>query len=314
MHGDYNWFIIPIIYFGEGCMEDNQISRQDIEQQLHDVSANREIIEQRLKDTQAQLNALYDLFNEDLENLKIAQNSENNLREQLADFQKNAIKDAINLEGFSKLLGEATPFLARFKDKAFGKIKAVKEIIDGSAFDKVWVEERYEEYKQICIEQGKDVKSREEFEQIALTLRNVSEDSTNLSLYDLLGKVSHEAGSAKEHVRNVWQSVRLSDHFVNFLGKQNQQEQEEVLDKKTVLNQWIETRDIKKSVSKMDVNELYSDYILFVEFAYGPEQVEELTYTTKNGAFVTALSRHFDGLKHDIQDDTKRVGLKIRKP
>jgi hypothetical protein len=276
-------------------MEPNQ---KEIEDLLNLSTEKRKIVEVRLKETQLELTRL---------------------QEQLYEIQKQNIKQAISVEGIKKVFGNATPFFMRIKDKTLGKVQEVKEFLDGTSFDKKWVDERYEEYKELCISKGEDIKSKEEFQKIALAIKETDSES-DTSILEKLSNVSKEIGYAGSTIKNVWQSMGVEEKIINILKTEDLQEEvEEVanIDKKTVFNDWIISRNVKKSVNKLDNNVLYQDYLQFIEHVHGAEQSVELSYPYKGGAFTAALNRTFKNLEHETVNengkDVKKVGLKMKR-
>lgn len=307
-------------------------TQAELEAQLKATNTQRKSVEKDLESYQEQIKQLQENIEFSLDSLKALQTKENNLQDELYVVQKESIKSALNINGLKKMFGDTTPFLTSLKGKAVETVQKVKGYVDGTYFDQLWLEEKYDEYKTHCIDKGDEIKSKEEFQKIALALRKMqSNDDNDLNFFDVVGKVSKEVGSASSSVKNVFQSLGFVEKITNALAGAKEElkkelnsspviakienEDIEVKDKKTVFNEWVEARNIKKSKSKQDLNALYNDYKLFVQFVY-PEQLE-LTYSLKGGAFTAALNRTFNDLEQEtVPLDgkiVKKVGLKMNK-
>lgn len=302
-------------------------TQAELEAELKTTTAQRKAVEKDLESYQEQIKQLQDNIEFALDSLKALQTKENNLQEDLYTVQKESIKAALNINGLKKIFGDSTPFLSSLKGKAVETVQKVKGYVDGSYFDQKWLEEKYDEYKEHCIEKGEEIKSKEEFQKIALALRKMqTNDDNDLNFFDMVGKVSKEVGSATNSVKNVFQSLGFVEKITNALAGSKEEvaveipvtevsSDEEVKDKKTVFNEWVEARNIKKSKSKEDLEALYKDYKLFVEYVYPNNS--ELAYSLKGGAFTAALNRTFENLEQETipQDgkSVKKVGLKMKK-
>lgn len=288
-------------------------TQKELEEQLNGATENRKSIEKQLKDTQVELTRLQQVFEENLVNLKVAQSHENTLQEQLYEVQKNNLKQAMSVEGIKKVFGDATPFFMRVKAKALDKVKDVKEFLDGTAFDKKWVDERYEEYKTLCIEKGEEIKSKEEFQTIALAIKEANTTSTETSLYDKMSNISREVGAAKNTIKSVWQTIGVEEKIGNFIKAA--EEESKPVDKKMVLQDWITSRNINNSGAKKDMNELYGDYVQFLEHVYGKDNVTEVSYTFKSGSFTTAFNKIMNAQEPVVETtkEKKKSSQKLKK-
>ena len=303
----------------EICM--NQPSLKELEEKYEQAIKLQKDIENRLEHTQTEIDRLSTLFDSDLKALKDAQHNTNILKEQIFEVKKHNFKEMLNGEGIKKAFGGAIPFFSKLKEAVSNKTKEVKEYIDGTSINRQWVEEVYEDYKKICIEKGEEIKSKEEFQKIALALKEVDDEVSELNLYKILGKAAKEVGQAKDSFKNVWISLGVEDKIQKLLQQKKNSHQdeamndseviEEKLDKKTVLAFWISEHNIVQDVrAKTAIQDLYDNYQFFISAAYGHEKVEELAYSIKNGGFVSALNRHFEGLTQNKENKT--IGLKIK--
>jgi len=311
-------------------------NQQNVEKELKETTIQRKAVEENLHSFQEQIKQLQENIEFSFDALKALQQKENNLQEELYQLQKESIKDALSLGGLKKIFGDSTPFFSSLKGKAVETVQKVKGYMDGSYFDQKWLDEKYDEYKEHCIQKGEEIKSKEEFQKIALALRKMqNQEDGDTNFFDVVGKVSKEVGSATTSVKSVFQSLGFVEKITNALtiakddiasieNKLVEKEapiitkvDSELKDKKVVFSEWIENRNVKKSKTTQDVNSLYEDYKLYVAYVY-PEEKDELTYSMKGGAFTAALNRTFNDLTQEtIPVDgkpVKKVGLKMKKP
>lgn len=301
-------------------------TQSQLEEELKVTNSQRKAVEKDLELYQEQIKTLQDNIVFSLDSLKALQTKENNIQENLYNVQKENIKLALNVNGLKKLFNDSTPFLSSLKGKAVETVQRVKGYVDGSYFDQLWLEENYDFYKEHCIKNGEEIKSKDEFQKIALALRKMqSNEDNDLNFFDVVGKVSKEVGTATTSVKNVFQSLGFVEKITNALStnKDYTDNTPELLEstnsndinKKSVFNQWVEVRNIKKSKNKEDLNTLYSDYKMFVSFLHSENN--DLTYSLKGGAFTSALNRTFENLEQEtIPMDgkpIKKIGLKINK-
>lgn len=314
-------------------------NQQNVEKELKETTIQRKAVEENLHSFQEQIKKLQEDIEFSFDALKALQQKENNLQEELYTLQKESIKDALSLGGLKKIFGDSTPFFSSLKGKAVETVQKVKGYMDGSYFDQKWLDEKYNEYKEHCITKGEEIKSKEEFQKIALALRKMqNQEDGDSNFFDIVGKVSKEVGSASTSVKSVFQSLGFVEKITNaltnakediVLTEQKLVEKEvpiitkvdadvtEAKDKKVVFAEWIENRNVKKSKTTQDVNSLYEDYKLYVAYVY-PEEKDELTYSMKGGAFTAALNRTFNDLTQEVipvdGKPVKKVGLKVKKP
>lgn len=306
-------------------------TQSELEAELKATNLQRKGVENDLESYQQQIKQLQEKIEFSIDSLKSLQTKENNLQDNLYIVQKENIKASLNMNGLKKMFGDSTPFFSSLKGKAVETVQRVKGFVDGTYFDQLWLEEKYEEYKEHCIDKGEEIKSKDEFQKIALALRKMqSNEDNDLNFFDVVGKVSKEVGTASNSVKNVFQSLGFVEKITNALSASKEENHEALIyvdgkgdsvlsdnlkDKKTVFNDWVEARNIKKSKNKEDLDTLYNDYKMFVEFVY-PGQ-PELAYSLKGGAFTSVLNRTFENLEHENIDlegkKVKKVGLKMKK-
>lgn len=310
-------------------------TQAELEAALKATNSQRKLLEKDLESYQEQMKQLQENIEFSLDSLKALQTRENNLQDNLYAVQKENIKTALNINSLKKMFGDSTPFFSSLKGKAFETVQKVKGYVDGSYFDQKWLEEKYEEYKTHCIDKGEDIKSKEEFQKIALVLRQMqSSEDNDLNFFDMVGKVSKEVGSARNSVKEVFQSLGFVEKITHALSSSKEDLSKVIThvdsdndkiesnidvikDKKTIFNEWIEARNIKKSKSKQDLTSLHHDYVLFVDFVYPNHNSSDLTYSLKGGAFTAALNRTFENLEQETipldGKSVKKVGLKMNK-
>lgn len=270
------------------------LTQKEVEDKLNSATDNRKNIELRLQETKQELLALQERFENDLNNLKVAQTQENDLQQELYEVQKNNIKQAISVDGLKKVFGDATPFFLKIKEKTLSKVQGVKDYLDGTSIDKRWLEERYEEYKTICIEKGQEIKNKEEFQKIALAIKE-STGSNEKSILDRVSSISHDLGEAKDTIKNIISSLHLEKKISNLLKNEEVNSQNDNLQeitKASALETWIKTSevDIVLPQTKEDKIMLYDNYLNFIEATYGEDKLEELAYSFKGGSFTTVLN------------------------
>lgn len=293
-------------------------SHEELEKDLKETSSQRKKVELDLEKYQEQIKVLQESISFSFDSLKSLRNRENNLQEELYALQKETIKDALNIMGFKKMFSDSTPFLTSLKGKAVETVQKVKGYVDGTYFDQKWIEETYSSYKEHCISKGEEIKSKEEFQKIALALKNMqSEEDNDLNMKDMVLKVSKEVGSATNSVKAVIQSMTFIEKLKIALNGNKEidseffEEEIEYKDKKIVFQEWIENRDIQKpnTKSKDEMNKLYEDYVYYIEFLY-PEN-SELIYSSKGGAFTAALNRNFESVVEE--NEPKKSSVKLKK-
>lgn len=267
------------------------MNQKEIEAEIILATENRKNIENRLKDTQQELSRLQQLFEDDISQLKAAQTHENNLQESLYTLQKQQIKEVMSVDSLKKVIGDATPFFMRIKEKTLNKVQGVKEFLDGTSLDNQWINEKYEEYKEICIQKGEEIKSKQEFQKIALAIKE-TENLGESSIYDKLSKISKEMGHAKDTIKNVFQTLKVEEKIGNFLKGESEEVETTVveieLSKKSVFKGWFDTQDVS-NLKEQEGRKLYEEYTQFVESEYGKDNTSDLSYGYSN--FIAAMNK-----------------------
>jgi uncharacterized protein YoxC len=303
-------------------------TQSELELELKSIILQRKSIEKDLETYKEEIKKLQNDVEVALDSLKALQIKENNLQDELYTIQKESIKTTTNINsGLKKIFNDSSPLFFSLKDKAIDTVQKFKYYVDGTYFDQKWLEEKYHEYKKYCIQKGEEIKSKEEFQKIALALKKIQTNENNdFNFFDIISKVSKEVGSASTSVKNVFQSLDFVEKITNSLSSSKKENIVENFitekpvtnqskDKKTILHEWIKTRNIKKSKTKEDLDSLYKDYKLFVEYIYPNNS--DLIYSLKGGAFTAALNRTFEKLEQETVfqngKNIKKIGLKMKK-
>lgn len=249
-------------------------------------------LEQKIKDNQKTLQKITEEFETDLENLKSLHEIEESLRKELYTKQKESMHDNLNLESMKKVLGVARPLLSRIKATTIEKAKAIKGYIDGSTVDKEWLENRYSEYKKICLKKGEEIKSKEDFKRIALSLKNVQGEIKELNLYEMINKLSVDAGHATQAVKKVIKSINLEskvEKVSSLLRKKEMSLDDEPENKSTIFTEWASHKSINLSDSPEN---LYNNYLEYLSKKYSELEITTISYSKKSGSFTKALNKH----------------------
>ena len=251
-------------------------TQSELELELKNTNSQRKSLEKSLDSYQSQVKQLQDDIVSTIDSLKSLQTKENNLQDELYRVQKENIKAALNVNGFKKMFSDSTPFLSSLKGEAVGTVQRMKEYVDGTYYEQKWLDEKYEEYKEHCISMGDEIKSKEEFQKIALALRKMQANEDNdLNFFDLVGKVSKEVGSATTSVKTVFQSLGFVGRITDALSGSKDVSNGvvtavgvtgEIVSKKTIFNEWFNADGVGElNVSEDKFHDLHENYEAFVE-------------------------------------------------
>ena len=308
---------------------------KEIEKEYMDSISAQRNAERKLEEDQLKILSLQEQFEYDLKEFKVLQQKTLALKEAVYEAQKNNFKEMLNIEGFKTALNGVSPLFSKIRNTVSSKAKEVKEYVDGTASDRKWVQERYEEYKEICTKKGEDYKSKEEFEKIALALKEVEDDVGALNLKHVLGKAYKEVGNAKDSFKNVWISLGVENKISNLFhnkeqdvllleNQQTEQEEKKSSTQENIVNDIIENKFNKKSALELWILEnniqitskcntsivsMYKDYNNFLESKFG-NNIPDILYSDKNGAFASALNRHFKKLVYN--KDTQMINISYK--
>ena len=265
---------------------------------LKEVENKKNVLEEKIKNDQQTLLKIQENFEIDLTNLKELQDMELSLRQKLYDQQKNSLHQSLNAQSMKKILGSAAPFFAKIKANTISKAKGIKDYIDGNYIDKVWLEEKYSAYKKVCIEKGDEIQSKEEFQKIALSIKNVQDEIKELSLNEIITKVSKEVGHAKKSISSVMENMKIEEKFDNFLKKKKSVEKEEnsnyshmEINKNSTLAMWITEKNPDLNGNSADLYEMYISYIN-LKFSKHVDDLDKICYSKKSGSFTQAINRY----------------------
>lgn len=265
---------------------------------LKEVENKKIILEEKIKNNQQTLLKIQENFEIDLDNLKELQAMELSLRQKIYEQQKNSLHQSLNAQSMKKLLGSAAPFFAKIKANTINKAKNIKDYIDGNHIDKVWLEEKYSAYKKVCIEKGEEIQSKEEFQKIALSIKNVQDEMKELNLNEIISKVSKEVGHAKKSISSVMENMKIEEKFDNFLKKKTNVEKKEEsnyshmeINKKNTLAMWITEKNPNLTSNYPDLYEMYISYVN-LKFSKHVDDLDKICYSKKSGSFTQAINRY----------------------
>jgi hypothetical protein len=226
-----------------------------------------------------------------LDELKVAQTQHNMIQEELYKVKQENFKNIFQINKIKNIFEKNIPMLDKIKNKAKEKISKVKDYIDGTYFDKAWMDQHYEQYKKYCIEKGQEIKRREDFEKMMSYFQNIKDDSEDLNLYEILNKVSGEFSSAKE---------TLSNSINNLKEKALEKNQ-----KKKTFEKWIAYFDLTENEDEYsDIKDLYEKYKNYCENFHSSEPY----FLYSNGNFSSQIKKYYTNLI-EIKKDGKEIKL-----
>lgn len=265
---------------------------------LQEVESEKLLLEDKIKDNQKTLLEIQENFEKDLVKLKELQGMESSLRQKIYEQQKDSLHKSLNAQSMKKFLGGVTPFFTKIKVNTINKAKNIKDYIDGNYIDKVWLEEKYNDYKKVCIQKGEAIQSKEEFQKIALSIRNVQNEMKELSLHEIIGKVSKELGHAKKSISSVMENIKIEEKIENLLNKKtiaksaNQSDYSHLeINKKNTLFMWITEKNPDLFGDSSDLYEMYISYVN-LKFSKHVDDMDKICYSKKSGSFTQAINRY----------------------
>ncbi|NCQ51626.1 hypothetical protein GW796_06975 [archaeon] len=250
------------------------LSLKDTQQLLKETNYFRKAEESNLDTLQESFHEIQKSIETSLEKLQALKEKESTLQNKLFLMQKDLVKENLNVNGIKKLFSN-TNFVK--------KIQEIKEVLDGTALDKQWIEEHYLKYKASCIKAGEEIKSKEEFKKIADSLKNVEDTVSNIQFGELFAKASKEAKKVGKFVQEA---------FSTTISSQSDSEPLDIeapTSKKEGLILWLKNSNIVYSDEK--VLELYQEYNSYLSKFFDNEVPTELIYSYKGGAFKQALKK-----------------------
>jgi hypothetical protein len=253
-------------------------SLQEVQKDLQEVIEARKLEETALEDIQSQLVTLQKNAEASLERLSTLKDQETSLQYKVFLLQKEAIKGALSVTGLKKVFSDQNPLVKKLKDKG----KEIKEALDGTAFDKQWIDEQYEKYKESCIKKGEAIKSKEEFKNIAMTLKDIkSEGNAQITA------IASKAGSELKKFGKLLQDSIKTQVTVDI------ETEEEKLDPPTTkgegLDLWLKHSGAVYSEEKLP--ELYEEYVSYLKKEFGEDLPKEVFYSYQGSSFKKALKK-----------------------
>jgi hypothetical protein len=256
-------------------------SLQEVQKQLEAITEARKKEEAYLHDIQKQLISLQSTAEGSLERLAAVKDEETALQNKVFLMQKEAIKEALSVNGLKKLISDQNPLVKKLKDKG----KEIKEVLDGTAFDKQWVDEQYEIYKDKCIKSGEIAKSKEEFKKIALSLKEFKNEGS--------AQISAIANKASNELKKFGKFFQ--DSFKTNITVDTQDEVE-VIDpptsKKEGLDLWLKHSGATYDETKLV--ELYESYTSYLEKTFEDKLEKDVIYAFQGSAFKKAFKKAFE--------------------
>jgi uncharacterized protein (DUF3084 family) len=271
-----------------------QLSIQEIQQQLKEVSTLRKQQEENLESLKSEFSKIQVSISDSLENLQELKDKESSLQNKLFLIQKENIKEALSINGIKKMFSDSNPLVKKIKEKS----KEIKEVFDGTHLDKEWIDEHYDKYKETCIKKGEEIKSKEEFKKIALTLKNAKDEVTAIQFGDFFNKAGEKIQQASKKIQET-----LSSQFQETVKETIEEPKEEVIiveivqptTKKEGLESWIKNSDreipIEKDYSDEKIPEFYDEYVSYLNILFDNNTPIEVVYSIKGSAFKTALKK-----------------------
>jgi hypothetical protein len=273
-------------------MEQKKLS--EVQAELKEATLLRRTKESELEDLTSKFLIIQKAIESSLENLQIIKDKESSLQNKVFLIQKDAFKETISVSGLKKLFSNNNSFVKKIKEKG----KEIKEVLDGTAFDKEWIDEQYEKYKSTCIKKGEEIKSKEEFKIIAGTIKEIKDGANNINWNSLLNKAENGFNKVKTKVQEVWTASNFEDEInikfdptssldISSVSHSDKIDPPET--KKEGLELWITHSGVSYSEEK--INQLYEEYTDYLNKNFGNDISSEKIYSFKGGAFKTALKK-----------------------
>ena len=245
------------------------------------------ILENKIKENQKTLQELHKEFEKNLDALKILQNTKNILRKEISNQQQD-LNNTLSLDSMKKVLGKAGPLFYKIKKSTFSKAKDVKTYIDANT-DKKWIEQKYNEYKSIALKKGENIKSRKDFQKLALSVKNVQGEIQELNLYDIINKLSTDAGHASKALKKAAKNIKLEEKVASIIRKKNEKTDENLENKLKFFTEWVSHKSVDISDSPED---LYDNYLEYLSKKYSDLDIDIISYTKKSGNFAKTLNKY----------------------
>ncbi len=269
-------------------MEQKKLS--EVQTELKEATFLRREKESELEDLNNQFLIIQKKIESSLENIQIIKDKESSLQNKVFLIQKDAFKETLSVSGLKKLFSDNNSFVKKIKDKG----KEIKEVLDGTAFDKEWIDEQYEKYKSTCIKKGEEIKSKEEFKRIAVTIKEIKDGAININWNSLINKAENGFNRVKTKVQEALTSSNFEEssqakEYSNISSVSESEQIDPPETKKEGLELWLKHSGISYSEEK--INQLYEDYTQYLTKNFGDTISIDKTYSFKGGAFKTALKK-----------------------
>jgi len=258
-------------------------SFQEVQKELEAITEARKKEEGYLADIQKQLTSLQKTAEDSLERLTAIKDEETSLQYQVFTLQKEALKDALSVTGLKKVFSDQNPLVKKLKDKG----KEIKEVLDGTAFDKQWVDEQYEKYKNVCIKNGEAFKSKEEFKKVALTLKDLKDEGGVQ-----INAIASKAGNEIKKLGKLFQDSFKSSVSVDISSEEEEESIDPPVSKKEGLDLWI--KHSGATYDEANLVKLYENYTSYLETTFGDKLQKDVIYAYQGSAFKKALKKAFE--------------------
>lgn len=245
------------------------------------------IVEKKIKENQKLLQKLHEELEKNLDTLKNLQNTENILRKEILNQQQD-LNNKSSLDSMKKVLGKAGPLFFKIKKSTLNKAKDVKTYIDNNT-DKKWIEQKYNEYKSIALRKGEIIKSREDFRKVVLSIKNVQGEIQELNLYDIINKLSNDAGHVSKALKKAVKNISLEEKIESIVRKKNKRTDENIENKLKFFIEWASHRSVDLNDSQEN---LYNNYLEYISKKYSDLDIDIISYTKKSGFFSKALNKY----------------------
>lgn len=181
---------------------------QTTREELQELVVKRVELEKQVDEHYAKIEQEQQQIAEKLEQIHHFRDQESSLESKMLLLQKEAFLDKIQPQKLKKIITESQVFKTVVQ-----KGKDFKQALDGSIMDDDWLDERYEAYRKLCIQNGTELKSKEEFKEYAINMQK-QEDSEALPLPDLFAFARRKISKAGNLVKDFLNPVLDDDHEI----------------------------------------------------------------------------------------------------
>ena len=181
---------------------------QTTREELQELVVKRVELEKQVDEHYAKIEQEQQQIAEKLEQIHHFRDQESSLESKMLLLQKEAFLDKIQPQKLKKIITESQVFKTVVQ-----KGKDFKQALDGSIMDDDWLDERYEAYRKLCIQNGTELKSKEEFKEYAINMQK-QEDSEALPLPDLFAFARRKISKAGNLVKDFLNPVLDDGHEI----------------------------------------------------------------------------------------------------